>query len=249
VSISRSNCAASDLFAPGNLRASASHATWPAASHEKISAKSASAAVAVVDDDERVSQALAFQLETAGFYTAAYASARELLQAKDVCELDCIVADIYLPGMNGLQLQHELNRVAPYTSIVFVTGHGDLSVAMSAVRNGAVDFLEKPVDDETLLFSVGIGADRARMRRREHLVRSQVEEGYDRLSPRECDVFALITQGLLNKQVAAALGITERTVKAHRGHVMNKMNARSLADLVRMAEILRIHDKLAESSS
>ncbi|MGO8803405.1 response regulator transcription factor [Candidatus Binatus sp.] len=197
--------------------------------------------VAIIEDNERVRQALFFQLSTAGFEVAAYSSAEELLEAVDAKEFDCVVADIYLPRMNGLQLQEELNRTVPHASIVFVTGHGDLSLGMQAMRKGAVDFLEKPVDDQALLSSIARGADLSRRRRAEQLQRIELEDLQRSLTSREREVFGLVTAGLLNKQVGTELGTTERTVKAHRASVMSKMGAGSLADLVRMAGSLRIH--------
>jgi len=197
--------------------------------------------IAVIEDEERVRNALIFQLSTAGFAVLAYSSAEELLESTDVKDFDCVVADIYLPRMNGLQLQEELNRTIPYASIVFITGHGDLSLGMHAMRQGAVDFLEKPVDEKALLSSITRGAQLSRERRAEQFQRIKVEELERSLTSREHEVFALITTGLLNKQVGAELGTTERTVKAHRASIMTKMGADSLADLVRMAGILQIH--------
>ena len=197
--------------------------------------------VAVIEDDERMRQALFFQLSTAGFEVARYCCAEEFLEAADAKEFDCVVADIYLPRMNGLQLQEELNRTVPYASIVFITGHGDLSLGMHAMRRGAVDFLEKPVDDQALLSSIARGADLSRRRRAKQFERVGFEELQRSLTSREREVFVLITTGLLNKQVGTELGTTERTVKAHRASVMSKMGAGSLADLVRMAGILQIH--------
>jgi FixJ family two-component response regulator len=195
----------------------------------------------VIEDDDSVRHALSFQLRTAGFEVAAYCSAEELLEASDAKEFDCVVADIYLPRMNGLQLQEELNRTVPCASIVFITGHGDLSLGMHAMRNGAVDFLEKPLDDQALLNSVARGSELSRTRRAQRLQLVELEELQRSLTSREREVFALITSGLLNKQVAAELGTTERTVKAHRASVMDKMGAGSIADLVRMAGVLQIH--------
>jgi FixJ family two-component response regulator len=197
--------------------------------------------IAIIEDDDSVRQALSFQLRTAGFEVYSYSSAEGLLEASDAKEFDCVVADVYLPKMNGLQLQEELNRTIPFGSIVFITGHGDLSLGMQAMRKGAVDFLEKPVDDHALLSSIARGADLSRRRRAERSRLIDLEERRRSLTSREREVFALITLGLLNKQVASELGTTERTVKAHRASVMIKMGAGSIADLVRMAGVLQLH--------
>jgi FixJ family two-component response regulator len=204
--------------------------------------------VAIIEDEENVRNALVFQLSTAGFEVVAYSSAEELLESADAKDFDCVVADIYLPRMNGLQLQEELNRTIPYASIVFITGHGDLSLGMHAMRQGAVDFLEKPLDDQALLSSINRGARLSRDRRAEQFRRIKVEELERSLTSREREVFSLITSGRLNKQVGAELGTTERTVKAHRASIMIKMGADSLADLVRMAGILQMRapSKIAE---
>jgi two-component system response regulator FixJ len=197
--------------------------------------------VALVEDDNRVREALVFQLDTAGFQISPHSSAEEFLSATDVSAFDCVVVDNFLPQMNGLQLQATLYRTVPFASIVFISGHGDLSLGMLAMRKGAVDFLEKPLDEEALVSSIIRGAELTRKRRSEHTQRIELERRLGELTPREHEVFALITTGLLNKQVGAELGTTERTVKAHRERVMIKMKADSLAGLVRMSGILELH--------
>jgi FixJ family two-component response regulator len=197
--------------------------------------------VAVVEDDERFREALVFQLATAGFHLESYPSAESFLEASDFKNCDCIIADICLPRMNGLQLLAEIRQSISYASIILVTGYNDISVGVQAMRGGAVDCLEKPIDDQTLLETVGRAADLSRKKRADNLYRLELQEREETLTPREREVFALVAGGLLNKQVGAMLGATERTIKTHRGRVMNKMNAESLADLVRMADSLRIH--------
>jgi len=204
--------------------------------------------VAVIEDDEQVRQALVFQLRTAGFQVAPHSSAEEFLKVSDASAFDCIVVDNFLQRMNGLQLQAELHSTAPFVSIVFISGHGDLSLGMQAMRKGAVDFLEKPLDDEALVSSIIRGADLTRNRRAERAQRIELERRLGALTPREREVFALITKGLLNKQAGAELGTTERTVKAHRERVMSKMKANSLAELVRMSGILQLHSTPTRSN-
>jgi two-component system, LuxR family, response regulator FixJ len=204
--------------------------------------------VAVIEDDERTRRALVFQIATAGVEVEPYACAEEFLNAATAKDFDCILVDINLPRMNGLELQEELNRTIPYASIVFITGHGDLPLGMHAMRKGAVDFLEKPIDDQILFSSIARGTHRSRTRRAEHYQHIELEKRHGYLTPREREVFDLITTGFLNKQVGAELGTTERTVKAHREKVMSKMAAGSLADLVRMADVLQIHPARAQAA-
>ena len=196
--------------------------------------------VAVIDDDQPFREALLFQLGTAGFLVAAYPSAESFLETFPSEECDCIVADICLPGLNGLQLLAEVKQSVPFASIIFVTGRGDFSTGVQAMREGAFDCLEKPIDEQTLLNAIAHATDLYRRKRLEDRQRLRLQEREETLTPREHEVFGLITSGLLNKQVGATLGATERTIKTHRGRVMDKMCAESLADLVRMAEILRI---------
>jgi FixJ family two-component response regulator len=197
--------------------------------------------VAVVDDDERVCKALSFQLGTVGFEVVGYSSADDLLSGADASRFDCVVADIFLPRINGIELQERLRKVSEFASVVFVTGRGDFSIGMQAMRAGALDVLEKPVDEETLIGAIRRGVQISRARRAGHSQRVKLEERYRSLPNRQRQVFKLITAGLLNKQVAADLGISERTVKVHRERLRQKMGADSVAELSRMAEALRVH--------
>jgi FixJ family two-component response regulator len=206
--------------------------------HFTAEAKPRPARVAVIEDDERLRQALVFQLSTADFQVVPYNSAEEFLEGSDAGSFDCVVVDNFLPRMNGLQLQAQLSRKIPFASIVFISGNSELSIGMRAMRNGAVDFLEKPLDNEALLSSITRGVELTRKRRADRAHRVELEIRLGALTPRERDVFALITNGLLNKQVGAELGTTERTVKAHRERVMLKMKADSFAGLVRMSATL-----------
>lgn len=210
-------------------------------------ATSRGASVAVVDDDERVRKALAFQLDAGGFQVVSYSSAREFLAAKDASNFDCVVADILMPRMNGLQLQKQLKETGNFVSIVFITGRPNLSIGMQAMRAGAVDVLEKPVDDEALLTTIKRGVQRSRARCTESSRRLDLEIRFSSLTPRQREVFALITAGFLNKQVAAELRISERTVKVHRERLRRKMGVDSLAELSRIAELLRVHPLPARS--
>jgi FixJ family two-component response regulator len=198
------------------------------------------ATIAVIEDNQSTRRALVRQINSAGFRIVDFASALDFLNAPERFTVDCVVADMHLPMMDGLQLQEELRRTVPYAPIVFITGHPELAIGMTAMRRGATDFLEKPVDDETLFEAIGRAVDISRERRRTQAERAELEKKYDSLTPREREVFALITRGLLNKQVAAELGAAERTIKAHRARVMEKMGAESLADLVRSASLLGI---------
>ncbi|HTR63595.1 MAG TPA: response regulator [Candidatus Binataceae bacterium] len=198
--------------------------------------------VAVVEDDHSMRTALVRLLSAAGIEATSHASADEFVREEDCAGFDCLVVDVHLPRMDGLQLQAELKRIAPFASLIFITGRGDLALGMHAMRQGAIDFLEKPVDEEALLAAIRRGADQSRKQRETHAERLQLEQRCESLTPREREVFGLITRGLLNKQAGAELGTTERTIKAHRARVMEKMGADSLAKLVRMAALLGIHE-------
>jgi FixJ family two-component response regulator len=196
--------------------------------------------IAVVEDEERVREALAFQLRSAGFQVVPFSSAQDFL-AEDKCNFDCLVADIFLPAMNGLELQEQLKNAARFVPVVFITGRGDLAVGVEAMKRGAVDVLEKPVDDETILNAIARGVALSHTERARSTRRVDLEARFKSLPERQRQVFTLITAGLLNKQVAAEMRITERTVKVHRERLRRKMGADSLAELARIAELLQIH--------
>lgn len=206
------------------------------------------ATVAIIEDHESTRKALVRQVRAAGFTTVDFASALDFLGAPERFTVDCVVADVHLPVMDGLRLQEELRQTVPHASIVFITGDAELSIGMQAMRRGAADFLEKPLDDDTLFEAIRRGVELARQRLQGEAELKELERRHHSLTPREKDVFVLISRGLLNKQVAAELGTTERTIKAHRRRVMDKMQAKSLADLIRSASLLRI-DALSSSTA
>lgn len=225
-----------------NENAKASLTSTESVDHAEIKAPSTDdrMTVAVVEDDQHFREALGFQLSTAGLQVDGYPSAESFIDSFRSKSYDCVIADICLPGINGLQLLAEIKRSVAFASIICVTGSGDISVGVQAMREGAIDCLQKPIDEQALLNSISRATDLYRAKRAEDSQRLELREREGTLTPREHEVFGLITSGLLNKQVGVTLGATERTIKTHRGRVMNKMCADSLADLVRMAEILHI---------
>jgi FixJ family two-component response regulator len=196
------------------------------------------ATVHVVDDDDGVRKALGRMLDAAGYRVRSYASAGEFLMAEKADEPACLVLDVRMPGPSGLDLQSALARQEDPLPVVFLTGHGDIPMTVRALKAGAVDFLTKPVDKRTLLAAVDGALAQAASRRAERDVLADLQARYAALSPREREVFAQVVTGKLNKQIAGDIGAAERTVKAHRAKVMEKMQAGSVADLVRMAERL-----------
>jgi FixJ family two-component response regulator len=193
--------------------------------------------VAIIDDDA-VRRSLLRLLKCAAYEVCAFASAREFLASSDCETVSCVVSDLRMPGFDGLQLQEALQEKVPHLSIVMITGHGDVPVIVKAMKAGAVDFLEKPVPGSVLMEAIQQAVERSRRLKAANTEISQLKARYEKLTPREREVLALVATGLLNKQIAAELGAAEKTIKQHRGRVMVKMRAQSLADLVLMAESL-----------
>jgi FixJ family two-component response regulator len=198
------------------------------------------AVIAIVDDDASVQRGLQRLIRSAGWKVETFASAQEFL-ARSRTELpNCVLLDLQLPGLSGLDLQKRMAEVGLEIPIVFLTGHGNIPVSVQAMKAGAVQFLTKPVDEQELLQAIEEAVERDRRTRQQQVEMSELRDRYESLTGREQEVMQKVISGMLNKQIAADLKITEDTVKFHRGHIMRKMNADSLADLVRMAKDLAI---------
>ena len=204
--------------------------------------------VFVIDDDPSMREALNSLFRSVGLRVELFGSAPELLQAELPDVTSCLVLDIRLPKRSGLDFQAELAKAAIEIPIIFITAHGDVPMTVRAMKAGAVDFLTKPFRDQDLLDAVASALERDRKRRDEARGVADLKGLFETLTPREREVMALVTAGLMNKQVAAEIGVSEITVKIHRGHMMRKMHAKSLADLVRMAELLGVRRTRAEES-
>jgi FixJ family two-component response regulator len=187
-----------------------------------------------VDDDAAVRKALARLLASAGYRAEAFASAEELL-ARTAFDVGCIVLDVQMPGLNGLELQQALATRDRHLPIVFITGHGDIPMSVRAMKAGAVDFLPKPFDDDELLKAVALALNKSQAEQIEQIEIAEIRRRLSTLTPREREVFCHVVAGQLNKQAAGDLGVVEKTIKIHRARVMEKMGAGSLAELVMMA--------------
>jgi FixJ family two-component response regulator len=196
--------------------------------------------VMVVDDDESLRVALTYLFQSMNLPVKVFASTAELLSSKLPDVVSCLVLDIRLPGVSGLEFQDVLAKAGIRIPIIFMTGHGDVPMSVKAMKAGAVDFLPKPFRDQDMLDAVTRALDQDRKWRESKQAVANLQHRFESLTRREREVMSLVTSGLMNKQIAHELNVTEITVKIHRGHAMKKMDARSLADLVRMAETLGI---------
>jgi len=194
------------------------------------------ATVFVIDDDASVRKSLSRLLRSAGYATETFASAEEFLGRDHFEGVGCILLDVKMPGLSGMDLQEELNKADYHMPIVFVTGHGDIPMTVEAMKKGAVDFLTKPFDEEELLQALRAAIEKDRNARAEHTEVYEIRRLIELLTPRENEILRYVVAGMLNKQIALELGIAEKTVKVHRGRVMEKLGMDSVAELVRLAE-------------
>jgi FixJ family two-component response regulator len=202
--------------------------------------KDADAVVFVVDDDSSIREALKSLISLVGLRVETFGTAQEFLQSKRPDVPGCVVLDVELPGLSGLDLQRELTAHGIKLPIIFITGYGDIPTSVRAMKAGALEFLTKPFHDQDLLDAIRQALERDRAARRHSKETAELRERFDALTSREREVMSLVVAGWLNKQIGFELGISEITVKIHRGRVMNKMGAQSLAELVRMTERLEI---------
>ena len=206
-------------------------------------ARDSDAVIAVVDDDPSVREGLQSLIRSAGWRAETFASAQEFLARPNIDAPGCLILDLQLPGLSGLDLQRRMAEVDLEIPIVFLTGHGNIPASVQAMKAGAVEFLTKPFDEQDLLRAIQEAVERDQRARQQRAAMRELQLRYTSLTPREREVMLHVISGLLNKQIAAELKTSEFTVKIHRGRVMRKMRADSLADLVRMAESLGIRSR------
>jgi FixJ family two-component response regulator len=209
----------------------------------------AKAIVFVVDDDVWVRESLETLIRDEGWQPETFSSAQQFLDRPRALTPSCLVLDISLPGLNGLELQKRVAVERTDMPIIFITGHGDIPMSVGAMKAGAVEFLTKPFNDEVLLTAIRQALERSRLALAQEAEMQELRDRYASLTPREMQVMALVVSGLLNKQVGGELGIAEKTVKAHRGQVMQKMKATSVADLVKMAEKLHLTERSTKQTA
>ena len=203
-------------------------------------ATSGQSIVFVIDDDASLGASVSSLLRSVGLQARVFASTSEFLQEKRPNVPSCMVLDVRLPGVSGIDFQADLSKRNIHIPIVFMTGHGDIPMTVRAMKAGAVEFLTKPFRDQDMLDAVKLALERDRSRIESETASSGLKSSFETLTPREQEIMALVASGLMNKQVAGKIGLSEITVKVHRGRIMQKMGARSLADLVRMAEALGV---------
>jgi FixJ family two-component response regulator len=196
--------------------------------------------VFIIDDDASLRESLSSLFRSVGLQTQIFASAPEFLKKKLPDIPSCLVLDIRLPGLSGLDFQSDLAKANIHIPIIFMTGHGDIPMTVRAMKAGAVEFLTKPFRDQDMLDAVQLALERDRTRLESERAISKLKSSFESLTPREREIMGLVTAGLMNKQIAGKIEVSEVTVKVHRGNVMRKMRAKSLADLVRMAEALGV---------
>jgi RNA polymerase sigma factor (sigma-70 family) len=195
----------------------------------------------IVDDDPSVRESTELMLKSVGFNVKTFVSAQDFLKANVQEGLGCLILDVRMPGMSGLDLQEKLVSAKKPLSVIFITGHGTVPMSVRAMKAGAIDFLQKPFDEQDLLDAINRAITQQRERKSKKDEADELQQRLKALTPREYEVFSLLVTGMANKEIAYKLGTSERTVKAHRAQIMEKMNAGSLADLVRFAEKLKTH--------